>query len=158
MKTVKEFLQVLESYIGRTRSDVTLLDFLYEYNTRGRVPPQWHQDMATQSLGIIINLGEPIKGTEFLAYKGMRFSYFPREDTTRAFLLPKWALTDMKSPPSNICPTLPPGGMVLFDQTRIHRANLRRFEDNKRGRRFIFAGYDTWNGHSGTSTDFGRFL
>ena len=43
----------------------------------------------------------------------------------------------------------------MFDQTRIHRANPKRMGSNKRARRYIFAAYDTFNGHSGTNTDRG---
>jgi hypothetical protein len=41
----------------------------------------------------------------------------------------------------------------MFDQTRIHRTNPQQMGSNKRARRYIFAAYDTFNGHSGTNTD-----
>ena len=74
---------------------------------------------------------------------------------TKAFLKDKWEMTDLKKPPLCKVHNLPPGGVLMFDQTRIHRANPQRMGKNKRARRYIFAAYDTFNGHSGTNTDIG---
>jgi hypothetical protein len=65
---VKKFVQVLEDYVGRKQSRVTMLNCMYEYHTPDKAPPEFHQDMCTQSLGMIINLGDTIKGTQFLKY------------------------------------------------------------------------------------------
>ena len=59
-------MQVLEKYVGRKQSRITMLDCMYEFHTAGKAPPAFHQDMCTQSLGMIINLGDTIKGTQFL--------------------------------------------------------------------------------------------
>jgi len=59
---VKSFLQVVEDYIGRPRTYITMLDMLYEYYSPGKLPPEWHQDMCTQSIGILCNFGHPIAG------------------------------------------------------------------------------------------------
>ena len=104
---------------------------------------------------MIINLGEEIAGTQFLKYPGISLSAMPTLAKTKAFLKEKWELTELKTSPLREVHNLPPGGVLMFDQTRIHRANPQRMGKNKRARRYIFAAYDTFNGHSGTNTDFG---
>jgi hypothetical protein len=155
VKIVKKFKKVLEDYVGREQSEITMFDCMYEYHTAGRAPPAFHQDMCTQSLGISNNLGEEMAGTQFLKSPGRSLSAMPTLATTKAFLKDKWEMTGLTKAPLCKVHNLPPGGVLMFDQTRIHRANPQRMGKNKRERRYIFAAYDTFNGHSGTNTDFG---
>ena len=74
---------------------------------------------------------------------------------TKAFLKDKWEMTELKDPPLCEVHDLPPGGILMFDQTCIHCANPQRMGRNKRARRYIFAAYETFNDHSGTNTNKG---
>ena len=96
---VKEFVQLLEDYVGRKQSRITMLDCMYEFHTPGKAPPAFHQDMCTQSLGMNINLGDMIKGTQFLKYPGISLSAMPTLAKTKAFLEDKWEMTEQKDPP-----------------------------------------------------------
>ena len=89
----------MEDYVGRKQSRITMLDCMYEFHTPGKAPPAFHQDMCTQSLGMIINLGDTIKGTQFLKYPGISLSAMPTLAKTKAFLEDKWEMTEQKDPP-----------------------------------------------------------
>ena len=72
-----------------------MFDCMYEYHTAGSPPPAFHQDICTQSLGMIINLGEEIAETQFLKYPGISLAAMPTLAKTKAFLKEKWELTEL---------------------------------------------------------------
>ena len=99
MAIVKKFVQVLEDYVGRKKSRITMLYRMYEFHKSGKTVPAFHQDMCTQSLGMIINLGDTIAGTQFLKYTGISLSEMPTLAKTKTFFKDKREMTEQKDPP-----------------------------------------------------------
>ena len=87
------FVHTIETLIGQKQKQITLVDFLLQHEAGNEHDCKWHQDMVTQGLGIIVNVGASIQGTEFLSYPGMNFNLMADWAKTNAFLKSKWELT-----------------------------------------------------------------
>ena len=97
---VKKFVKVFEDYVGQEKSRITMLDCMYEFTTAGKEKTPFHQDMCTQSLGMICNLGNTVSGTQFLKYPGISLAAMPTLAEIKAFLKDKRETTELKDPPT----------------------------------------------------------